>query len=124
MDNQDFWPEGLDQLDENPPVALLRKQAALLGEKTGHAVEASIETGTRSGEFVHYFNLIVPALEDYRYELFRVRHGVDFYPLKVFDNAGSQDLATEEEFVNWLKALLSSDRTKKIISSLVAQVRA
>ncbi len=100
------------------PVAILREQASLLGKKTQQVVEAEVETQVFDKLFLHAFNLVVPALSYYRYNLFTVKHGIDFYPLDV--GIGSY-LKTEDEFLKWLGAQLSSPETKRIIGNLLAQ---
>jgi len=93
---------------------------------------------TPDGQFVHRFTLVVPALSSYKYELFRIEHGVTIYPITVASEVrlarsgggppnllataslGSQ-LQTEQEFVDWLRRKLSSTETKRIIANLLAQ---
>jgi hypothetical protein len=129
----DLWGEiGTGQIKS--PVAILREQAALLGSKTQNLVEARVETSTFRDTFHHEFVLFVPAL-DYKYQLFKVSHGVDMYPIEttrlvapVVSDAhhtawpGYVFLNDEEEFVQWLHEKLSSPETKKIIANLLAQV--
>lgn len=129
----DLWGEiALTQL--RTPRSILREQAALLGGKTQHIVEASVQTRVsddafpRSGYLVktqvfdmslcHSFNLEVPALS-YTYNLFVIYHGPWIYPVHV----GSQGprFETEQEFIEWLSAKLSSPETKRIVANLLAQ---
>jgi hypothetical protein len=114
------------------PLAILREQAALLGEKTQNLVEATVATSVSGPQFVHRFKLVVPSMNDYTYELFRVAHGIDMYPvtipipLSAIALARAQrdgnTLGTEQEFIEWLHQELSSEETKKIVSNLLAQV--
>jgi hypothetical protein len=71
------------------------------------------------GRFYQSFNLLVPGLDNYTYNLFKVRHGPELYPIRVIDQ--TNELKTEEEFVDWLRQRLSSDNTRKIVSNLLAQ---
>jgi hypothetical protein len=67
--------------------------------------------------------LVVPALEDYTYTLFRVEHGIEFYPVKLdAPRALGRTAKSEEEFINSLRKILSSENTQRIIGSLIAQV--
>jgi hypothetical protein len=110
------------------PLAILREQAALLGEKTQNLVEATVATSVSGPQFIHRFNLVVPSMDDYTYELFTVMHGVGIYPITVHganvvaDYLGGDTLATEQEFIEWLRRELSSAGTKRIVSNLLAQV--
>ena len=52
------------------PVAILKKQAAILGNKTGQRVTAFVETvGDYGDRLEHEFYLTVPSLGSYRYRL-------------------------------------------------------
>lgn len=114
----DLWG-GFEPAAVRTPVSILRQQAALLGEKTKHLVQARVVTQTNISDFFHSFRLVVPALDDYTYELFSVHHGVDLYPVIAYGEA--RPLKTEDEFVEWLRAKLSSEATKRIIGNLMAQ---
>jgi hypothetical protein len=101
----------------------MREQAALLGRKTKNLVEAKVATSVLLGGFTAHFNLVVPALGNYTYELFKVRHGVEPYPVEVPLEIPhpALSLKSEEEFVSWLQQTLSSPKTKRIVSNLLAQ---
>jgi len=116
----DFWGE-IAPAEVRTPAAILREQAAALGPKTRNLIEAQVVThASQSGDIVHNFNLVVPALDDYTYQLFRIRHAAaDLYPVTVADGVV---LRNEDAFVAWLRERLSSDKTKRIIGNLLAQV--
>jgi hypothetical protein len=133
---RNLWPEDIAVTDVVAPVTILKEQASLLGERTKNLVEGSVVTpGTVRGvdfmlknRFSYGFDLVAPALNNYRYRLFSISHGVEFYPLTI---NGSEALTSdefhvnnEEEFLKALEAIFSSDKTKGIISSLIAQSRA
>lgn len=112
----DLWGD-IEAANIRTPVAILREQAAVLAEKTRLVIDAQVSTTIWHRDFVHSFKLVVPALGDYTYELFAIRHGVDLYPVSV----GSRDLQNEQEFIGWLRDTLSSSETKRVISNLLAQ---
>lgn len=114
----DLWGEVVPA-EVRTPLSILREQASLLGAKTNNLVEATVTTATYRDEFVHRFLLVVPGFDNYTYELFRIAHGIELYP--VF--AGGSARETEEKFIAWLKTTLSSDETKRIISNLFSQAR-
>ena len=135
----DFWGE-IVPAQERTPLAILREQASLLGTKTKNLVEATVDTSvTPDGQFVHRFTLVVPSLSNYRFELFRIEHGLAIYPIAVAPEVLSAQsgrgavnllvnpllmssrLRTEPEFVDWLRRKLSSTETKRIIANLLAQ---
>jgi hypothetical protein len=114
----DFWGDISPAEPVRTPVAILREQAALLGSKTQNVVEAKVST--IAGErFFHSFNLVVPALGNYAYQLFVIGTGVSPYPASVVHS--DLKFETEQEFTDWLKAKLSSPETKKVIANLLAQ---
>src|ERR1017187_9270395 len=117
----DLWGE-IAPTAVRTPLAVLREQAALLGRKTNNLVEATVTTGVYRGGFIHRFNLVVPALDDYTYELFAVTHGIELYPVRKWDPLSVYpDFPSEEAFVEWLRQELSSPETKRIVSNLLAQ---
>jgi hypothetical protein len=112
------------RFDVDTPARMMREQASLLGRKTENVVEATVDTTTNRGDFVHSFDLVVPALDHYTYELFRIRHGVDLYPVYVDSPSFKQvELKTKDAFKAWLQERLSSPDTKRIVVSLVAQAK-
>jgi hypothetical protein len=114
----DFWGDVV-QSEGRTPVAVLREQATLLGGKTQNVIEAKVDTEVSGRSFRHSFSLVVPALDNYTYQLFVIQHGVNLYPVTVQNPY--QELKTEEEFIDWLRQRLSSAETKKIIGNLLAQ---
>jgi hypothetical protein len=115
----DLWGE-ISELAVRTPVAILREQAALLGTKTKNLVEARVTTEPHGNAFLHRFDLVAPPLDNYTYNLFNVRHGIDFYPIQVWGE--EKKLDSEEEFLNWLGEKLSAESTKRVIRNLVAQM--
>jgi hypothetical protein len=80
---QDLWPEITFEEQLDSPVAILKEQAALLGDKTQHIVTAEVRPlGTSiADQFVNGFYLVAPVLENYRYRLFTISYSVDPYPV-------------------------------------------
>ena len=144
----DLWPPTISGPEVVAPVTILREQAAMLGKKTNGLVLASVRTTTRDSltrdektglraltrpghdagngneGFIHSFQLVVPALEDYTYTLFRIEHGIKLYPVKLHvpRTLGGRIAKSEDEFVDILRKILSSDNTRRVIGSLIAQV--
>ena len=126
----DFWPDLATARPKVTPLSLLKQQAALLGKHTSNLLEGVVRTRSGPGGTVgHRFIIRVPTLE-YMYELFEVSHNmVDLYPVRV-DSGPHQTsyrddhplLRSEEAFLQWLKNVLSSDITKRVLGSLLAQI--
>jgi len=114
----DLWGEIVPS-EVRTPVSILREQASLLGAKTKYMIEGQVETRVVESNFYHAFKLVVPALDNYAYELFEIRHSVSLYPVRIV--ATLSDLKSEEAFVDWLAKKLSSAETKSLIGNLLAQ---
>jgi hypothetical protein len=113
----DFWGE-VEPLQVRTPVAILREQAALLGTKTNNVVEAQVQSWVGGSDFYHSFNLVVPTLDNYTYQLFTLHHSANLYPVM----SGYEQFQTEDELSDWLRQRLSSTETKRIVGNLLAQV--
>ena len=121
-----LWPEDLGG-DANfvTPAAVLKAAASQLGQRTSHLVTADVSTNIRGGKFVHVFWIEVPSL-DYRYKLFELSHSVDsFYPLSTdqWVEGGRVELGSEDELREYLKTAFASEKTKKLVDTLLKQVR-
>ena len=142
--NNDLWADIAEDVIELSPRQLMKEQAAYLKEKTKGLLVAEVltsqtgktlsttEGGTAGREkFIQTFSLVVPTLK-YRYDLFSVSHHVLGYPAKFDYNYSKEDLVAKEdmiannekEFLSILKSILSSDKTSRILASLLAQARA
>ncbi|MGO8788726.1 MAG: hypothetical protein ACLQVL_15275 [Terriglobia bacterium] len=130
----DLWPD-IEQSKVVPPVAILREQAAALGEKTGHLLEGRVNSRIgEDGNFIHSFYVVAPTLDNYSYGLFSITHGADQYPVTVPHprrmDPGRRPypqtlkIRSEKALVDYLREVLNSERTKRIVGSLLAQVRA
>lgn len=120
----DLWPDDIGTATLQTPLAILKQEAALLGQKTGQLVTAEVVTQAQQDSFIHSFFLIAPALDNYRYQLFRIQHGVSFYPMTVFLGGARDSVTSESQFLESLRAILSSPTTKNIVQSLIAQAKA
>jgi hypothetical protein len=123
----DLWPE-IDQSQVVPPVAILREQAALLGKKTNHLLEGRVDTrSTPDGRFVHSFYIVAPTLDDYTYKLFEIEHDADQYPVATTEpGVGGiyEQSASEQQLLDHVRRVLNSEKTKRVVGSLLAQVKA
>jgi len=88
---QDLWPTDLEPADSEPtPVAILRQQGHLLGQRTGNAVYCEVESldaqdasvGRQPTTFTHTLFLI-SAYVGYSRPILRVQHDLDIYPATV-----------------------------------------
>lgn len=121
---EDFWPDLSDTGNIPTPVSLMRAQAALLGQKTNQQVTANVQSlGVSPGAFAWSFQLYSSALGPYRYELFRVNHPIQLYPATfIWENHPLKIVNSETDFKDYLKEIIGSDQTKKLLQSLLAQI--
>ncbi len=133
----DLWPPSFEAVSEpNPPIDILREQAALLEQKTGGMVLAEVKKvegydsniivvsrGKTSLPISHSFYLVAPALENYRYQLFRIEQPIERYPLLIIGSPISDrdiEVESQEGFVEILRRIFSDEKTQKVIQSLIA----
>ncbi|MBL8205930.1 MAG: hypothetical protein JNM09_16970 [Blastocatellia bacterium] len=124
----DLWPTSID-IDKLPdittPISILKEQASLLGQKTKNIVEAEVKsTDAGNGRISVSFNLVAPALNKYRYQLFQItHHGIELYPVGLSFSNRSYTANSPEQFIEHLKKILADEKTKSVIQSLIAQSR-
>lgn len=122
----DLWPQ-IEAANVLTPGTILKQQAALLGKHTKNLLEGKVVTQSIGGEFIHHFMIDAPTL-DYRMELFAVSHDMNLYPVRIVAAPPVRfDLpqflvSSEAEFVDWLKSVFNAAETKRILSTLMAQV--
>ena len=135
--NNDLWAE-IPAVTELSPKELMKEQAAYLKERTKGLLTAEVVTSSyydlsfmEVGEpstpnnlsLTHAFYLAVPTIK-YRYELFTVKHDVLPYPAQFSYESKLVSVKDEKQFLEVLKKILSSERTQRILSSLLSQAKA
>jgi hypothetical protein len=60
--NENLWPADVGTSTIVPPLAILRRQAVALGERTQGLLEGQVETLTERGEFTQVFYVVAPSL--------------------------------------------------------------
>jgi hypothetical protein len=76
--------------------------------------------------FVIHFRIKAPALNNYTFSIVNVRHSAQLYPATVADLASREHSGTcgdEEEFEQALYKILSSEKVRKVIAALLADIR-
>ena len=118
----DLWPDDIGDSKLKSPLAILREQGEHLKDKTGGLVLAEVKTRTISDEMFHnHFELVVPMMDGYRYELLQVRHGVSFYPLDVLPRGASVVVAEFfETIVDWNRKFGFESETDRLADPRVA----
>ncbi|WP_333878996.1 hypothetical protein [Methylobacter sp.] len=120
--NDDLWPDLTGDPDVKSPLLILREQAAKLGAKTSNIIEAEVTANPSEDEFLQVRLILkAPALNGYEYVLLSVNQPIESYPAYLADEYDSKEVKDEQEFKTSLEKLFKSDRTVKIINSLIAQ---
>lgn len=106
------------------PVDVLRAQTAYWKDLTNGDVLGEVErTITTPDRIAYWFGFVVPALDGYRYRLFLVEHGLEFYPARLSFERGDPnaiDVPDEEALYAELRTRFSSERTLNIVRQLRA----
>jgi hypothetical protein len=119
---EDLWPSDFGTAFTTTPVELLKAQAQLLSQKTNNVLQADVKSEVDGeGDFLHSFDIVAPALKQYRYTLFEIWHGVHLYPVGVVGEKVRLD--DESELKEFLRKKLSSDDCKRVVNSLLLQSR-
>jgi hypothetical protein len=118
-----FWPDDLGAEEPDLPVVILRRQAGYLSEQTEGLLNARVESQGWGLGFSHSFNIVVPALDNYTYELFVVRHEIEGYPANCYAENNRTEVADSDGLNEWLRATLASQRTRQILRNLTAQAK-
>jgi|ERR1017187_2105105 hypothetical protein len=121
-----LWPDDIGKSALVTPVSILKEQASALGTATQQLVKGEVETDTRGNQFVHHFNLVVPTLSNYTYELLTVQHSIELYP--VYANSPkisgvTERIENQDDLKEWLKMVFASEKTRSVVQSLIAQAR-
>jgi hypothetical protein len=137
-----LWPEDLSPGHTKAPATILRKQGLLLGKMTDNLVVGRVVAHQEQSSRIpaptmaprvsapalpisYSFELVAPVLNDYAVELFSVRHGEKLYPATISSRLVKGGTAkSQEQFMELLKTIFNSEKTKNIIQSLLAQSQA
>ncbi len=107
------------------PYAILLEQASWLGEITEGLLIGKVTKNVENEKFMYNLNIVAPALNNYYYNVTTIIHGIEFYPLQLRSSDGQFiECETEKMFENRLGDILSSEQTRRVITGLLAQIRA
>jgi hypothetical protein len=122
---QNLWPDEFGVTETKSPAAILREQATFLGQMTKNLVIGQVGSESLNGRFYHNLYLVAPALGNYRYALVAVSHDIELYPaLVAFEFASGdreREANSEEDLQSVLKAVFATDKTKRVVNSLLTQ---
>ncbi len=133
---RDLWNFEIEPVKIETPMDIVKEQCELLHNKTGGLIKCGIVDLNllgRSDFFSFKVYLTSKNTPNYSFEVFRLSHSIEIYPVKIM--VENNDLAlelkcedalnkiicvTEEEFIFNLRLILNSDKVKTVIFSLLA----
>ena len=136
-----LWPMDIGKERINSPNTILREQASFLGSATNNLVQGEvIKDKGYEANFRYYFHIVAPSVGNYHYRLMTMYHPIEIYPVHIFvEDSILNELSehftvehlepyengvavrSEEEFSTALKTIFASEKTKKVITSLLSQ---
>jgi hypothetical protein len=96
---RNLWP--VTEINVLSPIAILRQQATYLREATQGILEAEVAVLKGDPWTITSFWIVAPALDRYRFELFKIAHNAtDPYPVQIFyDGLFATDRINLREFL-------------------------
>jgi len=125
MATDSLWGEIPETPLIRPPVLVLKEQGELLEQLTKGLLNCRIGREQSDSDTVLRFSIVAPALNNYRYVLLTVVHGVELFPADLIDEAEHirRPCNGEVEFLEALRGVFQSERTKRVIAGLLAQIQ-
>jgi hypothetical protein len=127
---KNLWGQLPETAKIKTPYAILLEQAAMLRELTNGLLIGDVKRVEPAAqpEFEIKLLIVAPALANYSYTVVTVIYPViTLYPVTLNLSSESEKLIechSEEEFMQALENVLSSEKTQKVIASLLAQIQA
>lgn len=126
---KNLWPDDLANVKITMPKEILLQQGNYISELTKNLIVADVKTdqgvlqGTDEKVMVHRFILKAPTMGNYSFNLLRVMHNFGIYPVTVWNGLTEEKTIAEneEEFMQIIGAIFSSNETRNAISSIIAQ---
>jgi hypothetical protein len=128
----DLWPP-LSESPQLTPLAILREQGKLLGQRTANQVYGEVQTQADSGDgsFRHILWVVAPFL-GFRKPLAVAIHKIAFYPAQVGQAVETSTpgfivprpattASTPDELMHALQAVFALEDNVKLLNALIAQ---
>src|SRR5262249_4159619 len=64
---------------------------------SGEIVAEGEPARTSSDGLAYWFSFVAPTLDNYRYRLFRVEHGIDLYPLRIASGRAAEQVTQVDD---------------------------
>jgi len=124
---KNLWGDIPESPAIRPPVAILKEQGDLLETLTKGLLEGRVlREQDAFSRTVLRFAIVAPALNNYTFVLLQVVHDIELYPANLKSIVESLTFPTctnEDEFLNGLSTIFQSEKTKRVIAGLLAQIQ-
>ena len=127
MSKKDLWGDIEKTKVPTNPKQILKEQAEVIGVKTKYVLRGRVigtsETKENRPSFTSALLVDARRIDNYTYDLLMVDYPLEMYPVEMYSFAHSKLYMcnTEEEFIEKLGEILSSEEVMKTISALVSQ---
>jgi hypothetical protein len=124
MNKQDLWGDLPSVEAIRTPFVILKEQAELLQEKTNGLLTVDLQNSQQGLSFGFHFLIVAPTLNNYRYNLLTLSHGLGYYPVVLTDSAVSEKHQCDDEasLLDGLHAIFTSDRCNTVIQKLLTHI--
>jgi len=142
----DLWPTYGLETDVLTPIAILRTQSTLLRQKTQGLLVGEVRVTTSEfGQSILSFDIVAPAINNYRYRLLSVQHTKEaiypatvsaqgfritenvaaFFPLSgsrtVVKPVDSKSAYSDKQFIDIVQEVLKAPETLALLQSLIVR---
>ena len=130
---KNLWPERFEENPKRPPKNFFEEQAEILTKITNavasaEVVEDRLEAVFHEADFCYRFDITGKYLPNYRFKVLSFSHDITLYPVAFkLDSALAEELrvgdsltiGSPEELQIFLERVLTSDRIKNIVGSIL-----
>ena len=129
MTSDNLWGDLPEVEDLRTPASILKEQATRLTEMTAGALRGKTTyLQLAGGKFNLELRIVAQPLQGYEYTVAKITHPIEQYPLTITADLGGERVwrascTDEAEFVAALREVLTADKTRAVIASLLAQIK-
>lgn len=105
------------------PLSIVREQGDLLTQATQGILQGHVTVDSQGDIISFSFFIIATRLNQYKYEVLKLEHGIKIYPVSVYSSIVGKwaECNDEASFLAKIKSILSSSETRSVIESLLSQ---
>jgi len=100
----ELWPD-FEANATRSPKTVMAEQAAALKDKTKGKLYARVAQTSTLQDIVLNFHVISPAMGNYKFSLFYVKHTIEGYPLKLAYDRAWHEINKENSYFNVLRIM-------------------